>query len=577
MQREAASRSADLGRRGSGDAPQSSNRSPRAGTRPPFSAPALALAALCLVGLAAVFLRLAALESDAERAAEDFVGAWERSDYPAMHALLTPGTRRRTSAAGLARAYERARETATTTEVRAGKPEGRGDEVLVPIAVNTRAFGRIRGEIVLPVPESAVAWSPHLVFPGLKEGERLRGRTQAPRRAAILDRTGKPIVSGPASARQVRALGGQAIAGAVGKPQTPAQREEANLRGLPPDAPIGLFGLESMLEREVAGKPGGVLLAGTRRIGASPPRPAPGVRSTIDTGLQALADRVLADRLGGIAVLDAETAEVRALSGLAFSGPQPPGSTFKIVTATAALERRVVELSTSFPVKRGASVGGGWIENADGEACGGDLVESFAHSCNSVFAPLGVRVGAEQLVDVAERYGFNERPSVRGARASTLPTAAAITSKRELGATAIGQGRILATPLQLASMAQAVASEGRRLSPTVLADGPGRAARQVTAPAVARAVGSLMAAVVERGTGRRAGVKGLRVAGKTGTAELGGSGGGAATPTDTDAWFAAYAPAERPRIALAIMLVRQGQGGETAAPLAREILTAGVR
>ena len=67
------------------------------------------------------------------------------------------------------------------------------------------------------------------------------------------------------------------------------------------------------------------------------------------------------------------------------------------------------------------------------------------------------------------------------------------------------------------------------------------------------------------------------MAGKTGTAELGGSGGGAATPTDTDAWFAAYAPAERPRIALAIMLVRQGQGGETAAPLAREILTAGVR
>ncbi len=68
-----------------------------------------------------------------------------------------------------------------------------------------------------------------------------------------------------------------------------------------------------------------------------------------------------------------------------------------------------------------------------------------------------------------------------------------------------------------------------------------------------------------------------RVAGKTGTAELGGSGGGAATPTDTDSRFAAYAPAERTRIALAIMLVRQGQGGKTAAPLAREILTAAFR
>ncbi len=562
--------SADSGS-GSSGAPQSSNRFPR----PSFSAPAIVLAALSLVALAAVVLRLATLESHGERIAEHFVRGWERSDYPAMHALLTADARRRTSAPRMARAYERARDTATATAVRAGKPDGRGDEVRVPIAVETRVFGRIRGEILLPVRDKAVAWSPHLVFPGLREGERLRRRTQAPRRAAILDRKGEQIVSGPASARQVRASGAAAIAGAVGDPQTPAHREETYLRGLPPDGLVGVFGLESMLEREVAGKPGGVLLAGTRRVAASRPRPASAVRSTIDTEIQAVADQVLGDRMGGIAVLDPETAEVRALSGLAFSGPQPPGSTFKIVTATAALEGGAVELSTTFPVKRGTSVGGGWIENADGEACGGNVVESFAHSCNSVFAPLGVRVGADRLVRVAERYGFNERPSVSGAKASTLPVAADIGSDRELGATAIGQGRDLATPLQLASMAQAVASEGRRLSPTVLADARGRAARQVTAPAVARAVGSMMVAVVERGTGRRARMEDLRVAGKTGTAELGSGGDGAATQTDTDAWFVAYAPAARPRVVLAIMLVRQGQGGETAAPLAREILRAG--
>ena len=125
----------------------------------------------------------------------------------------------------------------------------------------------------------------------------------------------------------------------------------------------------------------------------------------------------LAGRLGGIAAIDTRTGEIRALAGLAFSAPQPPGSTFKIITTTAALEARAVKASTSFPVESAAIVDGVELENANGEFCGGSFRESFAHSCNSVFAPLGVKVGAERIVDAALRYGWNAPPG--GARRGT--------------------------------------------------------------------------------------------------------------------------------------------------------------
>ena len=102
------------------------------------------------------------------------------------------------------------------------------------------------------------------------------------------------------------------------------------------------------------------------------------------------------------------------------------------------------------------------LQNANGEYCGGTLAQSFARSCNSVFAPLGVKVGAAKLVASAERYGFNEQPSIPGALPSTIPAANQIGSPLALGSTAIGQGQVLATPLELASVAQTIASHGVR-------------------------------------------------------------------------------------------------------------------
>jgi cell division protein FtsI/penicillin-binding protein 2 len=305
------------------------------------------------------------------------------------------------------------------------------------------------------------------------------------------------------------------------------------------------------------------------------------VRTTIDVGVQNAVATALAGRFGGIAALDPRTGAIRGLAGIAFSAPQPPGSTFKIITATAALDKKLVKPSTQFPVQTAAIIDGVELENANGESCGGSFADSFAHSCNSVFAPLGVRVGADKLVETAERFGFNQDPAIAGAEPSTLPAADDIASPLELGATSIGQGRVLATPLELAVMAQTVASDGLRRTPTVVKGGARPEPVRVMSPDVAHTVEQLMVDVVNYGTGTAASLAPIGVAGKTGTAELEDTTDDdeetdiTQTPgSNTDAWFTSYAPVKKPRIAVAVLLVRNGAGGETAAPAARVVLQA---
>lgn len=544
----------------------------------PFLA-GLAGAALC-AGVIAGSLR----PNEDERAAAAYAAAWEREDYPVMHSLLTPAAARRVSPPRLARRYRQAMLTATAGRVATGAPGSDGDAVRLPVAVRTRVFGVVRGEVALPMTDGRVEWAPHLTFPGVPLGQRLSRRTEAPRRAALLARDGRTIVSGPASAREV-ALGeaGSSVAGTLAPARDPREARALYARGFPRGSVVGASGLERVLEVQAAGVPGGELRAGDRVLARSAPRRAGPVRTTLEPEVQAAAARVIAGRVGGAAALDARTGEVRAVAGIAFSAPQPPGSTFKIVTATAALEGRLVRTSDRFPVATKAVIDGTDLENANGERCGGTFAQSFAESCNSVFAPLGVRVGARRLLDAARRYGFDEDPGIPGALPSTLPRRKELAAPFALGSTAIGQGTLLATPLQLASMAQTVAAGGLRARPTLLAEGRTARPVRVTSPEVAGTVGRLMADVVSYGTGKKASLLPVRVAGKTGTAELEdttdeevpseeGEAG-----TDTDAWFTAYAPLSRPRLAVAVLLVRAGAGGDTAAPAAREILEAGLR
>ena len=193
------------------------------------------------------------------------------------------------------------------------------------------------------------------------------------------------------------------------------------------------------------------------------------MRTSIDPKIQRAAVTALGGLYGGVAAIDAKNGSVLGLAGLAYSAPQPPGSTFKVITATAALDEGIVKTTDEFPVESSNSDIGREISNSHDSPCGGDFVTTFADSCNTVFAPLGVEVGAEKLVETAEEFGFNAPPPLfneQGTRAvnppaSTLPTE--LDTTVEVGETAIGQGEVLATPLEMAAVSQTIANGGTRM------------------------------------------------------------------------------------------------------------------
>jgi len=532
-------------------------------------------------------------------AAARFAEAWARKDFGAMYRELNPASRRSIGEAGFRRAYLKAAEVATLRSVRSGETGGpvERENTVVPIALSaaTVAFGRVETPLEIPYGEGGVIWQERLVFPGLRSGEHLENRIDLAPRAPILAAGGGALAEGPAAAR-THPLGDSALAitgeiGAAGEEDLP----ELARRGFPPGTPVGVSGLEQAFNTRLAGKPGGALLAvadsgGSARILAkAAPRAGAPVKTTIDPDLQDAAVSALAGRAGGIAVLDARSGDVRGLAGLAFSAPQPPGSTFKIVTTVAALQKGVASLDDTFEIVDGVNVGGRFISNANGEFCGGTFPEAFAESCNADFAPLGPKIGNDSLVSVAERFGFNSPPSLYGAEylrevepaESTIP--AQIGEDVDLGVSAIGQGEVLATPLQMASVAQTIANGGVRQPTSVVANRklrPEAEPVRVTSRQLAKEMTDLMVGVVTGGTGFAGAIPEAQVAGKTGTAELGPKPGqqNEEEPEQIkDAWFTAFAPADNPRLAVAVLLIEaEAAGGEVAAPAAAEVLSAGL-
>ena len=568
--------------------------SPRPSTTPPRSRRLRRLVPLLVLAVGAFAGGLvtgARHEPSERRLADRFTKAWESEQYADMYAMLTPRARSETSLRRFARAYRRAATTATLTSLAPGRARDPiDDSVEVPITASTRMFGEVDAPVTLPVGEDvdgepAIEWAPHLVFPGLRRGEELTRETYLPSRGTIRARDGSRMAYGEDRLSDLDPEASE-IAGRVG-PAPPERSDELAERGVPAGAPVGISGLEREFDAELAGTPGGRLLAGTRVLASAAAERGESVRSTIDPDVQRAAARALAGRYGGIAAVRPRNGEVLALAGVAFSAPQPPGSVFKIVTLTGALEARTVRRNKSFPVQTAATLEGVELKNAHGESCGGSLINSFAHSCNSVFAPMGAELGAEKLVATAERFGFNEDPGLAGAARSTIPAASEIGDDLAVGSTAIGQGKVLTTPLQMALIAAAIGEDGRRMRPT-LRRGEETEASEATRPSVARFVDRAMRAVVTRGTGVGARLPGVVVAGKTGTAELRstvnddpepvepGEAPPEDDPTDTDAWFAAYAPADNPRIAVAVLLIAQGAGGEVAAPAAAQVIDAAV-
>jgi len=549
-----------------------------------------------LAGLVALLLTVLAVTggppAEQERA-KRFVDELARGDYPAMYAELTDAARRARSLQAFTEDHRRAAAMATAVRFVPGEVSKPSDGVVdVPMTVTTRIFGTLRATLRLPFAgegdDARVDWAQHLAFPGLRRGERLQRTTRLPPRADILARDGTPLAQGEDRSSPLGAVA-TAISGSLDKAPGEQQQRLREL-GVPDDAKVGISGLERIFDEALIGRPGGVLRAGNRVIATTTPKAAKVVRTTIDPQVQRAAVETLGEQFGGLAALRPRTGEILALAGVAFSGLQPPGSTFKMITLAGALEARIAGPISTYPVQTGATIEGVEIQNADGESCGGSLRLSFAHSCNSVFAPLGAKLGAERLVKTAEAFGFNADPGIPGAATSVIPAAGEIGDALAVGSSAIGQGRVLASALQMGWVASTIASGGLRTQLTLRAGATTRRVR-VLRPSTARTVRSYMESVVKVGTGGAAAISGVRVAGKTGTAELKDTTTPECTPTqetecppvqaddptDTDAWFAAFAPARKPRVAVGVLLVQNGQGGDTAAPVAKQVLLAGLK
>jgi cell division protein FtsI/penicillin-binding protein 2 len=337
---------------------------------------------------------------------------------------------------------------------------------------------------------------------------------------------------------------------------------------------VGRSGLELALERRLAGRPDQqvqrVNRFGTMAevLAVFPGTEPEAVVTTIDIDVQEVVEAVIATapEPAAIVVLDVATGGIRAAASRplaafdrALGGLYPPGSAFKVVT-TAALLEQGMDPSEAVACPGEAMVGGRLFTNAGGEALGRvSFADAFAYSCNTTFAPLAVaRLGEGDLASAAAAFGFGISPNLPvAASTAAFPTP---VDDAEEAAAAIGQGRVLASPLHLASVAAAVAGGGWR-GPSLLAGDP--AVQGPLDPATVADLADLMRRVVAYGTGTSAAVAGQEVRGKTGTAEYEAGGELAA-----HAWFIGYWES----YAFAVLVEGGGGGGRVAAPLAADLV-----
>jgi penicillin-binding protein A len=278
----------------------------------------------------------------------------------------------------------------------------------------------------------------------------------------------------------------------------------------------------------------------------------------------------------------------RPLLARAYRERYPPGSTFKVVTASATFDRMPALATKNYPVTGNLALPQTThtLHNFGGETCGGVLADLLRLSCDTGFAQMGLDLGATNLTDEAAAFGFGARPplDLPSVASSNFPDSASFTHNLPgIAFSAIGQQNVTATPLQMALVASAIADHGVIMRPHVMAsitDSDGRPVRsyqpmpwmQATTAQTADTMRQLMIGVVTSGTGTGAALPGIPVAAKTGTAEV--------DLTHTDAWMIAFAPADNPKIAVAVVLPgltgigNEVTGGVRAAPIVRAVLAA---
>lgn len=280
----------------------------------------------------------------------------------------------------------------------------------------------------------------------------------------------------------------------------------------------------------------------------------------------------------------------------ATQGRYPPGSTFKVVTAAAGLESGVITPETTIDAPGQIIDEGHELNNDFNENFGPiSLDTALTNSVNTWFGQLGQQVGQDALFETMEKFGFNAKPAIdlpedelQASGVYDYENDRLLTKKDpvDLARVAIGQERLLATPLQIAEVAAAVANGGRLMKPQIWnrvidTDGrvvdrldPSEYSRPLTAKSAAELT-TAMEGVVREGTGTNAAISGVPVAGKTGTAETPGNEACGGGEEENQAWFMGFAPANEPKIAIAATVECTEQfGNDVAAPIFRDVAEA---
>ncbi|HEV8402845.1 MAG TPA: penicillin-binding transpeptidase domain-containing protein [Candidatus Limnocylindrales bacterium] len=429
-------------------------------------------------------------------------------------------------------------------------------------------------------------------------------------RGEIKDRTGKVLASNKkdANGEQYRVYAGRAISQVVGYASTL----------------YGRAGLERAYDAELTGLAGDPVADAFSKFGAERYDPKD-LTLSLSYDLQKAAVAALGKHRGAVVMLDPQTGEVLALASTptydasTISNPttakgafaalqadpaQPllpratlgryvPGSVFKIVTAVAGLGSGKITPETTFKQQPGAEKNGLLVDGfrvKDGHhpetgSTALDLIHATEVSCNIYYALTGLQTGGADLVDYAKRMGFGAPLPF------DLPTAASqvtngdgtqpggFTDDVELANASYGQAETFVTPLQMALVAATVANDGELMQPRLVTAMTGKSGTRAIGPrsmgrvisvSNARAINAAMVQAVEGPLGRQfttgAAVPGVTTAGKSGTAELGGTG-------EPHSWFIGFAPADDPKIAIAVLVEQAGRGGEVAAPIAGDLMT----
>src|SRR5215831_11440103 len=546
-----------------------------AGCMPVTIAVIAAVAALVIAGSVSAFLVLHVTGSP-EATADTFLTNWETSTYDAMDPVTVDAPQ---GGVAVPLKAEAAQLGLRRLKLTLGQVTNNGSTAQARYTATAQiAAGQVwtyHGQLQLVTQNRAwfVSWSPSDIYPGLQPGQRFELDAIWGPRAQVLAADGT-VLSSPRTIAQSGSI--SLVSGIVVK----ATAKQAKALGVPYQAgdPIGLGGVEEAYQQQLAGKP----VINIRIVGPGDRVDSTIVRLPGGPGTPVKTSIVMHDQLAASAAVRAATttrpvdfvviqpSTGRVLAVIdrpggfnrALQGVFPPGSTFKVVTASA-LASAGMRPSSAVQCPSQVNIGGRVFHNDDNEKLGAtNLQTAFAVSCNSTFAMLATqRLNGPALASMADTFGFNTKPAL--GIPATLGQFTTPHQPVDLAADAFGQGTDLVNPLSQATVVAAIEDGTWRPPQLVTSPAPRQVARpRPLSPAILLTLRPMMRAVVTSGTAAGVGFP-PGVYGKTGTAEYGG---GPNPPSH--GWFIGY----RGDLAFAVLVEGGGTGADSAGPIANAFL-----